>query len=113
MTSSTAQRSICQRSGNGATSPASGGRFPLAAYLINSLVIAGVATLIVLAVSLPAAYFTARHHFRGRRAFLYAVLITQMFAPVAHGVRLAEEITQAEGYSDRDAPTQPSHATWT
>ena len=31
---------------------------------------------------MPAAYFTARHTFRGRQVFLYVVLATQMFAPV-------------------------------
>ncbi|HKN57001.1 MAG TPA: ABC transporter permease subunit [Amycolatopsis sp.] len=57
-------------------------KIPLGAYLVNSLVIATVSTLLVLLVSLPAAYFTARHSFRGRQVFLYVVLATQMFAPV-------------------------------
>lgn len=57
-------------------------QIPLAAYLVNSLVIAGVATVLVLVVALPAAYFTARHQFLGRQAFMYTVLATQMFAPV-------------------------------
>ena len=56
---------------------------PLWGYLRSSLVIAGFATLLVLAVSLPAAYYTARYRFRGRLAFLLLVLITQMFAPTA------------------------------
>jgi len=37
----------------------------------------------VLAVSVPAAYYVARHRFRGRSAFLLLVLVTQMFAPTA------------------------------
>src|SRR6266516_2394500 len=49
-------------------------KIPLAAYLVNSLVIAAVATAIVLLVSLPAAYFTARHNFRGRLAFLIWIM---------------------------------------
>ena len=71
-------------------------KIPLAAYLVNSLVIAAVATAIVLLVSLPAAYFTARHNFRGRQAFLYTVLITQMFAPVALVVGIYREVDIAD-----------------
>ena len=37
----------------------------------------------VLVVSLPAAYYTARHRYRGRSAFLLLVSSTQMFAPTA------------------------------
>ncbi len=37
----------------------------------------------VLVVALPAAYYTARHRYRGRLAFLLLVLVTQMFAPTA------------------------------
>jgi len=71
-------------------------KIPLAAYLVNSLVIAAAATAIVLLVSLPAAYFTARHNFRGRQAFLYTVLITQMFAPVALVVGIYREVDIAD-----------------
>ena len=56
---------------------------PLWDYLRSSLIIAGFATLLVLVVSLPAAYYTARYRYRGRLAFLLLVLITQMFAPTA------------------------------
>lgn len=56
---------------------------PILTYLRNSLIIAGFATLLALAVSLPAAYYTARYRYRGRTAFLLLVLITQMFAPTA------------------------------
>jgi len=73
-------------------------KIPLAAYLINSLVVAAVATAIVLLVSLPAAYFTARHNFRGRRAFLYTVLITQMFAPVALVVGIYREFDIVDNF---------------
>jgi multiple sugar transport system permease protein len=72
-------------------------QIPLASYILNSLIIAVVSTAIVLAVSLPAAYFTARHHFRGRRAFLYTVLVTQMFAPVALVVGIYREAGLAGG----------------
>jgi multiple sugar transport system permease protein len=56
---------------------------PLWGYLRSSLIIAGSATLLVLVVSLPAAYYTARYRYRGRLLFLLLVLITQMFAPTA------------------------------
>lgn len=48
-----------------------------------SLEIAGGATLLVLLVALPAAYYTARRRFRGRMFFLLLVLATQMFQPAA------------------------------
>jgi multiple sugar transport system permease protein len=70
---------------------------PLATYLVNSLIVAAVSTAIVLVVSLPAAYYTARHNFRGKRAFLYLVLITQMFAPVALVIGIYREVTLVNG----------------
>jgi multiple sugar transport system permease protein len=70
---------------------------PLASFLINSLIIAGTSTAVVLLVSLPAAYFTARHDFRGKRAFLYAVLATQMFAPVALVIGIFREVNLVNG----------------
>jgi multiple sugar transport system permease protein len=48
-----------------------------------SLEIAGGATVLVLLVALPAAYYTARKRFRGRLFFLLLVLATQMFQPAA------------------------------
>jgi multiple sugar transport system permease protein len=56
---------------------------PLWGYLRSSLIIAGFATVLVLVVALPAAYYTARYQYRGRLLFLLLVLITQMFAPTA------------------------------
>jgi len=58
-------------------------RAPLWGYLRSSLTIAGFATVLVLVVALPAAYYTARYRYRGRLAFLLLVLVTQMFAPTA------------------------------
>ncbi len=52
-------------------------------YLQSSLIISVFATLLVLVVALPAAYYTARYRYRGRLLFLLLVLITQMFAPTA------------------------------
>lgn len=67
-------------------------RIPLAEYLRNTLVIAGLSTLLAVAVALPAAYYTARRRFRGRRAFLLLVLVTQMFAPTALVIGIFREM---------------------
>jgi len=56
-----------------------------------TLMVAGGATLLVLLVALPAAYYTSRHRFRGRLAFLLLVLITQMFQPTAMLVGIYRE----------------------
>jgi multiple sugar transport system permease protein len=56
---------------------------PIATHLEVTLIVAVGSTLLVLAVSVPAAYYVARHRFRGRGAFLLLVLVTQMFAPTA------------------------------
>jgi multiple sugar transport system permease protein len=58
-----------------------------------SLKIAGGATALVLLVALPAAYYTARHRFRGRAFFLILVLATQMFQPAAMLVGIQREFT--------------------
>ncbi|MFJ4651228.1 carbohydrate ABC transporter permease [Nocardia sp. NPDC088792] len=55
---------------------------PLPFNLVSTLVISGCATLLVLIVAVPAAYYTARRRFPGRSAFLGLVLITQMLQPV-------------------------------
>lgn len=64
----------------------------IADALLFSLYVAGAATLLTLAVGLPAAYYTARHRFRGRGAFLLLVLVTQMFAPTALLVGIYREM---------------------
>ncbi|MFN8623224.1 MAG: carbohydrate ABC transporter permease, partial [Chloroflexota bacterium] len=56
---------------------------PVGQYLKSSIIIASFSTLVVLIVSLPAAYYVARHRFRGRTAFMLLVIATQMFAPTA------------------------------
>ncbi|UGT41488.1 carbohydrate ABC transporter permease [Nocardia yamanashiensis] len=55
---------------------------PLPFNLISTLVISIAATLLVLAVAVPAAYYTARRRFPGKAVFLGLVLITQMLQPV-------------------------------
>ncbi|MGW0807504.1 carbohydrate ABC transporter permease [Nonomuraea sp. NPDC002799] len=66
----------------------------LAGNLWVTLKVAGGSTLLVLLVALPAAYYTARHDFRGRTAFLILVLITQMFQPTAMLVGIYREFYQ-------------------
>jgi multiple sugar transport system permease protein len=61
--------------------------------LAASLKVSGGATLIVLVVALPAAYYTARRRFRGRSLFLLLVLATQMFQPAAMLVGIQREFT--------------------
>lgn len=54
---------------------------PLVQNLISTIVISVFATLLVLLVSLPAAYYTARFRFPGRFVFLFLVIVTQMLQP--------------------------------
>jgi multiple sugar transport system permease protein len=60
-------------------------------WLGASLVVALASTAIVVLAATPAAYYTARHRFRGRSAFLLLVLVTQMFSPTALVVGLYRE----------------------
>jgi multiple sugar transport system permease protein len=66
------------------------------AWLRVSLVVAGLSTALVLLAAVPAAYYTARHRFRGRTAFLLLVLITQMFSPTALVVGLYREFFELD-----------------
>ncbi|MGM7699904.1 carbohydrate ABC transporter permease [Microbacterium sp. A84] len=54
---------------------------PLPYNLISTIVIAVFATLLVLVVAMPAAYYTARFKFPGRMVFLFLVIVTQMLQP--------------------------------
>ena len=67
--------------------------FGLGQNIVTSLEIAAGATVLVLLVSLPAAYYTARRRFRGRLFFLLLVLVTQMFQPTAMLVGIYREYT--------------------
>ena len=60
-------------------------------WLRVSLVVATASTAIVVLAAAPAAYYTARHRFPGRGAFLFVVLVTQMFSPTALVVGLYRE----------------------
>ncbi|GAA3426138.1 carbohydrate ABC transporter permease [Streptosporangium nondiastaticum] len=66
----------------------------LTGNLLVTLQVAASSTVLVLLVALPAAYYTARHAFRGRTAFLVLVLITQMFQPTALLVGIYREFFQ-------------------
>ncbi|MDH6130725.1 multiple sugar transport system permease protein [Kitasatospora sp. MAA4] len=59
-----------------------------------TLLVAGGSTLLALAVALPAAYYTARIRYRGRKYFLLLVLVTQMFQPTSLLVGLYREFFQ-------------------
>lgn len=54
---------------------------PLTYNLISTVIIAVFATLLVLLVATPAAYYTARFNFPGKLAFLFLVIVTQMLQP--------------------------------
>jgi multiple sugar transport system permease protein len=64
---------------------------PIATYIINTLIIAGAATVLVLIVAVPAAYYLARFRFRGRGLVLLLVLATQMFAPTSMVIGIYRE----------------------
>lgn len=60
----------------------------LAVYYRNSIVVATGATLLNLALALPAAYALARLPVPGRRLWRHALLATQMFSPIVVVVAL-------------------------
>ena len=68
-----------------------GAAFGITSAVRVSLEIAGGATVLVLLVALPAAYYTARHRFSGRNVFLLLVLATQMLQPTALIVGIYKE----------------------
>ena len=68
-----------------------GSAYGITSSLLVSLEIAGGATVLVLLVALPAAYYTSRRRFRGRNAFLLLVLATQMLQPTALIVGIYKE----------------------
>ncbi len=55
---------------------------PLLRYMINSIIVAGGATIIAILCGIPAAYALARMRFKGRNVFFGLVIISQMFSPV-------------------------------
>lgn len=69
---------------------------PVGGYLKSSIIISAFSTLLVLIVSLPAAYYVARHRFRGRSAFMLLVIATQMFAPTALVIGIFREVVSLQ-----------------
>ncbi|MGI9198367.1 MAG: carbohydrate ABC transporter permease [Candidatus Nanopelagicaceae bacterium] len=67
---------------------------PLGTYLKSSFIISLSATLIVIVISIPAAYYTARNNFKGKTFFLFLVLVTQMFSPTALVIGIFREIVK-------------------
>jgi multiple sugar transport system permease protein len=65
-------------------------------WLRVSLIVALASTALVLLAATPAAYYTARHRFPGRNAFLLLVLVTQMFSPTALVVGLYREFFELD-----------------
>ena len=51
-------------------------------YLLNSVMIAGGATLLAMLCGIPAAFAMARMNFKGKKFFLGFVIMSQMFSPV-------------------------------
>jgi multiple sugar transport system permease protein len=52
-------------------------------YFRSSLIIAVAATVVVMVVAVPAAYYVARHRFAWRTAFLLLIIVTQMIQPTS------------------------------
>ncbi|MBQ7562564.1 MAG: carbohydrate ABC transporter permease [Lachnospiraceae bacterium] len=68
-------------------------------YLMNSVMIAGGATVISLLCGVPAAYALARMEFKGKKAFLGFVIMSQMFSPVVLLIGIAQ-LMSTLGLSD-------------
>ncbi|MPZ94686.1 MAG: ABC transporter permease subunit [Propionibacteriales bacterium] len=64
---------------------------PLPYNMVSTVVISVAATLLVLCVAMPAAYYSARNRFPGRLAFLLLVLVTQMLQPTVLAAGLFRE----------------------
>jgi multiple sugar transport system permease protein len=67
---------------------------PIAQNLKVTLIVASASTLLTVVAAAPAAYYTARNEFRGRRLFMILVLVTQMFSPIALLIGLYREFLQ-------------------
>lgn len=55
---------------------------PIFRYMLNSIVVAGGATLLAILCGIPAAYALSRMKFKGKGFFMGAVIMSQMFSPV-------------------------------
>ena len=79
-------------------------------WIGNSFVISLGTVLLTLLLAIPAAYSCARNEFVGKRSFLLAVLVVQMFAPVVLIVGLFDVITQFGIYNSYLAVIIPAAA---
>ncbi|MHA6525235.1 carbohydrate ABC transporter permease [Tessaracoccus sp. G1721] len=70
-----------------------------ASSLLSTAVISLGATLLVLLVATPAAYYVARFRFPGRMVFLLLVLCTQMLQPTVLAVGLFQQFKGWQGYA--------------
>ncbi len=70
---------------------------PIGDFLKSSLIISTFATILVLLVSVPAAYYVARNKFKGRGFFLLLVLTTQMFSPTSLIIGIFREVNFFNG----------------
>ena len=55
---------------------------PVFRNLMNSVIVAGGATIVAIVCGIPAAYALSRMRFKGKGFFLGAVIMSQMFSPV-------------------------------
>jgi multiple sugar transport system permease protein len=69
---------------------------PIAQHLKVTLIVASASTVLTIIAAAPAAYYTARNQFRGRRLYMNLVLITQMFSPIALLIGLYREFLQVD-----------------
>ena len=59
-------------------------------YLMNSVMIAGGATILAMLCGIPAAFAMSRMNFRGKKFFLGFVIMSQMFSPVVLLIGIAQ-----------------------
>lgn len=55
---------------------------PVLQYLLNSVIVAGGATILAILCGIPGAYALSRMKFKGKGIFMGAVIMSQMFSPV-------------------------------
>lgn len=55
---------------------------PIMKYMLNSMLVAGGATMLAILCGIPAAYALSRMRFKGKGFFMGAVIMSQMFSPV-------------------------------
>jgi len=79
-------------------------------WIGNSFVISLGTVALTLLLAIPAAYSCARNEFVGKRSFLLAVLVVQMFAPVVLIVGLFDVITRFGIYNSYLAVIIPAAA---